>query len=379
MRDDLKGVTLFEDGRWLIQKTRNNRVIPGRGKGGERAARQALQDIERELNEYVENQRAAKRLGVKLTPDGAPVPSLTFAQLFEDKYKPWAITELDPVTWRSRAATHWHLLSFFGNTQLDEITSAMVDDFKAKRMSEGVVYKTEKAAQTRKPRPLSKAGLAEQLKVLRAILRWAVKRGHLKHAPEVEMPKEKRGTPGAAAPVRYFTVEERVRLLRRSKPALADVTRFGLLTGARPAEIFHARCRSIDLQRRTITIEEQACSHCAGGRWIPKVGAWRVVEIAPDLLPILRRLLKGKRPDDLLFESVHGQPFTRLHGGGGSFNRALRMAGLERQGLSFYSLKPTFAAHPAPAGVPLTQIAQPLGPTHLPSPQPYAHLLSTAR
>src|SRR5260370_15509141 len=322
MRDDLKGVTLFEDGRWLIQKTRNNRVIPGRGKGGERAARQALQDIERELNEYVENQRAAKRLGVKLTPDGAPVPSLTFAQFFEDKYKPWAMTELDPVTWRSREATQWHLLSFFGNTPLDAITSEMVDEFKAKRVREGVIYRTEKAAQTRKPRPLSKAGLAEQLKVLRAILRWAVKRGHLKHAPEVEMPKEKRGAPGAARPVRYFTVEERARYLRRAKSALADVTRFGLLTGARPAEIFHLRCRSVDLQRRTITIEEQPCRHCRDGKWIPKVGTWRVIQIGPALMPVLQRVLKGKRPQDLLFDHRHGLPFSRLRGGGGSFSRA---------------------------------------------------------
>src|SRR5260370_5773803 len=123
MRNDLKGVARFEDGRWLIQKTRNNKVITRRGKGGERAARQALQDIERELDEYAENQRAAKRLGVKLTPDGAPAPSLTFAQLFADKYKPWAMTELDPVTWRSRDAAHWHLLSFFGNTPRGQITS----------------------------------------------------------------------------------------------------------------------------------------------------------------------------------------------------------------------------------------------------------------
>ena len=110
MSDDLKGVTLFDDGRWLIQKTRNNKTVTRRGKGGEKAARKALEDIERELKDHAENQRAAKRLGLKLEPDGAPAAALTFAQLFEDKYKPWAATELDPVTWRSRQATHWHLL-----------------------------------------------------------------------------------------------------------------------------------------------------------------------------------------------------------------------------------------------------------------------------
>ncbi len=381
MKDEMKCVTLYEDGRWLIQKRRDKKTITRRGKGGEAAARKALAEIERELGEHAENQRAADRLGVKLAPDGTPTQRLTFAQFFEEKYKPWTATGLDPVTFQSRESVHWHLLTFFGNTPLDEITSESVDEFKAKRMREGIIYKSEKAQQSRKPRPLSKAGLAEQLKVLRAILNWAQQRGHMKQAPTVEMPKDKRGTPGAAKPVRYFTVEERARLFRRVKsPELADVIRFGLLTGARPAEIFHIRCRSIDLQRRTITFEEQPCSHplCAGGRWVPKVGAWRVVEIAPELMPVLRRVLKGKRPDDLLFNNKHGLPFSRLKGGGGSFSRALCNAGLDRQGLSFYSLRHTFASDLASAGVPLTKIGKLLGHTDLRSTQCYAHLMPTA-
>jgi integrase len=379
MGDDLKGVTLFNDGRWLIQKTRNKKTITRRGGGGERAARIALESIERELNEHGENQRAAKRLGIKLGLNGDAPRVLTFAQLFAEKYTPWAMTELDPVTWRSRETVHWHLLAFFGDTPLDEITSEQVDAFKAKRLSEGIVYKSEVVMQSRKPRALSKAGLAEQLKVLRAILRWAVKRGHLSFAPTIDMPKEKRGVPGAAKPVRYFTVEERARLFRRAtRPFLADVIRFGLLTGARPAEIFHIRCRSIDLQRRVITIEEQLCPYCAGGKWLPKVGTWRAVEIAPALLPVLRRLFVGKRADDLLFDNIHGRPFTRLHGGGGSFQNALKMAGLARQGLSFYSLRHTFASDLASAGVPLTKIAALMGHTDLRSTQRYAHLMPTA-
>ena len=378
MTDDMKGVTLFEDGRWLIQKSRNKKTITRRGQGGEKAARKALREIEAELSDFAETQKAAQRLGVKLAPDGSPVQALTFAQLFEDKYKAWARTELDPSTWRSRDSVHWHLLSFFGPVPLDEISSELVDEFKAKRMAEGVVYRTVDGAQKRRPRPLSKAGLAEQLKVLRAILKWAVRKGHLKVMPTIDMPKDKRGEPGAATPVRYFDLDERARLLRRCKPELGDVIRFGLMTGARPAEIFHVRCRSIDLRRRTITIEEQPCATCRDGRWVPKVGAWRQIEIAPELLPILRSLMKGNRPEDLLFENDHGLPFTRLQGGGGSFNRALRMAGLARQGLSFYSLRHTFGADLASAGVPLHKIAKLMGHTDLRSTQRYAHLMPSA-
>jgi integrase len=216
------------------------------------------------------------------------------------------------------------------------------------------------------------------LKVLRSILSWAVRKGYLKVLPHIDMPRDKRGEPGAAKPVRYFTSEERGRLLRRSKPALADVIRFGLLTGARPAEIFHLRCRSIDLKRRTVTIEEQPCKLCPDGRWVPKVGTWRQIEIGPALLGILKRVLKGRRPDDLVLESVHGQPFTRLQGGGGSFNRALIAAGLDRQGLSFYSLRHTFASDLATAGVPLQKIGKLMGHTDMRSTQRYAHLMPSA-
>ena len=54
------------------------------------------------------------------------------------------------------------------------------------------------------------------------------------------------------------------------------------------------------------------------------------------------------------------------------------MAGLERQGLSFYSLRHTFAADLASAGVPLTKIAKLMGHTDLRSTQRYAHLMPTA-
>ncbi|MDB4916608.1 MAG: integrase [Gemmatimonadetes bacterium] len=374
----MKGVTLFPDGRWLIQKTRHKHTITRRGDGGEKAAVAALDAINAELAQLDKVKEAAKTLGLKAPRPGATLKALSFRRLFEDKYQAWAETELHSATRRSRESVHWHLLAFFGDVPLDEITSELVDAFKSKRMKEGIVYRTEEGAQKRAWRALSKAGLAEQLKVLRAILKWAVKKGHLKIMPSIEMPKDKRNAPGAGKPVRYFTLDERARLLRRSNPGLADVIRFSLTTGARPAETFHIRCRSIDLVRRTITFEEQPCALCDGKLWLPKVGTWRQIEIAPDLLPVLRRLLRGKRPDDLLFDNVHGKPYTRLQGGGGAFNRALRSAGLARQGLSFYSLRHTFGADLASAGVPLQKIGKLMGHHDLRSTQVYAHLTPEA-
>jgi integrase len=369
-----KGLKVFPDGRWLIQVQRYGISRTKRGEGGERAGVRELEKIRSEIEREHTTAEAARHLGVKLTAEGKAPGVDTFGDLFTNRYEPWARTELDPATWKARESTHRHLIEFFGDMPIGDIDAAVIDEFKDKRMKEGVVYQNEENAQNRKPRPLSKAGLAEQLKVLRAILGWAVKRGHLKGLPYFEMPREKRGAPGAAKPVRYFSEEERTRLLRRCKPGLANVIRFGLMTGCRPAEMFHLRCRSVDLKRRVLTLEEAACPLCHEGRWIPKVGAWRQVEIAPDLLPIVRSLMKGKRPEDLLIDNTHGAPYSRLRGSGGGFVKALRRAGLERQGLSFYSLRHTFGADLASAGISLEKIGKLMGHTDPRTTAIYAHI-----
>ena len=369
------GLKLFGDGRYLIQVQKYGIKKTKRGTGGEREGQKEMARLVAEIEDEFRRAEAARMLGVELPKGATELPKpLTFAQLFHDKYQPWAKAELHPSTWDARQSTHWHLLAFFGDKPLDQIDSNLVDEFKRKRLTEGVIYRDSDGAQNRKPRPLSKAGLAEQLKVLRAILGWAIRKGYLKTAPHVEMPKDKRGDPGAAKPVRYFTEEERARLLRRCNPRLADVVTVALLTGMRPAELFHTRCRSIDLNRRVLTVEEQVCPDCPEGRWIPKVGEWRQLEIAPALLPVLRRMMQGKRPEDLLVENKHGAPYSRLRGSGGSFVRALRQSGLDRKGLSFYSLRHTFAADLASAGVPLEKIGKLMGHTDPRTTAGYAHL-----
>ena len=373
-------------GSWLVQVQLGGVRRTARGsKGGLEAARKRELELEAELQEQVERKQAAKRFGLKdpaaETDADSPIMSwLGFDEFFEEKYLPWARAELGPATLRARESTHAHLLRFFGKTPIGDINEEMIDGFKNQRMTEGVIFPSAKPEMNRKPRPLSKAGLCEQVKVLRAVLRWAERRRFIERAPLIDMPKDKRREPGAAQPVRYFLPEERVRFLRwcGKRETLKDLFKFGLATGMRPAEIFHIRCRSIDLARGVITCEEQLCPRCPDGRWLPKVGAWRQIEIPADLKPILRRLLKSKKPEDLLFPSTHGAPFSRLEGSGGSFTKVLRRSGLARDGLSMYSLRHTFAAVLVSSGVPLEKIAKLLGHTDVRSTQIYAHLMPSA-
>ena len=98
------------------------------------------------------------------------------------------------------------------------------------------------------------------------------------------------------------------------------------------------------------------------------------MDVADALLPVLRRLTKSKRDDELAIESVHGRPFSRLPGGGGAFTRTLRRAGLDRKGLSFYSLRHTFAADLITAGRPIQEVAALLGNAPRTCELHYSHL-----
>ena len=377
-------------GSWIVQVQIGGKRRTRRGaSGGEKAALAAYEKVMRELVGEKERREAARTLGVVLEDENEASLSrkglLSFSNFFENHYLPWAKSPdgLDPATLSGRSSTHAHLLRLLGNTALAEIDELKIEEFKRKRRGEGVFYKQNKDALgrplNRKRRPISTAGLREQMKVFRAILGWAKRMGFLERLPSFQMPTTKRAQPGAAKEVRYFTEEELTRLLRWTRnPILKDVIRFGVLTGFRPAEIWHLRIGSIDLDRRVMRVQEQECALCPNGRWLPKVGIWRQVEIADALVPILQRYMKGRPKSALLFENRHGAPYCKLRGSGGSFKKSLRRAGLERQGLSFYSLRHTFASMLASKGVPLQAIAQLMGHLDVRTTQRYAHLMPGA-
>jgi len=116
------------------------------------------------------------------------------------------------------------------------------------------------------------------------------------------------------------------------------------------------------------------CDQCPGGRWIPKTGRYRGIDIADDLLPILRRLVADKPDDALLLPNKHGRPYSRLPGGGGQFEKTLARAGLDRQGLSAYSMRHTFASDLISAGKSLQEVSSLLGNSPRTCELHYAHL-----
>jgi len=375
-------------GRYLVQKFSADPVggAPRRWckrVQGYEAARRQERAFAADAANWAAKQRLLKEAqarGVTLALPSIPSSGNGFVDFLEKTYLPWARTRLDPQTMRARAPSVMILAQDLANTPLHHVES-MVDELVTRWRAEGCRYSSDVdrlgRPLNRKPRPISDAGINERLKILRAILGHAYMNARvLAMRPRIQLLKNKRANPGAAEPVRYFAPEERVRFLRYARADVRDLFEVGRMLGTRPGELFHVRVGSVDFKRKKVWVQATPCPLCPGGTWIPKTGCFRGIDICPDLLPVLRRLTKGRHDDAFLFENRHGAPYSRLVGSGGQFTKTLRRAGLDRKGLSMYSLRHTFAADLITAGRPIQEVAALLGNTPRTCELHYAHLMA---
>jgi len=348
---------------------------------GRAAAEKQEKAFESQATEWLAQQNLIKEAKARGIPLAVPSiqPSATgFADFLEQTYLPWAKSNLDPNTMRARAPSLMILAEDLANTPLFQIENE-IDRLVAKWRDEGCRYREQDKLgrpTNRAPRAISDAGVNERLKILRAILGHAYMRAKvIATPPRIPLLQKKRAAPGDSSPVRYFEADERARFLRYADPETADVFQLGVLTGMRPGELFHLLVGSVDLRRKKIIVQAGACPRCPDGKWVPKCGAFHTVDAAPALMPILRRLVKGKPDDALVIANDHGKPFSRLIGSGGRFTRVLRRAGLARKGLSMYSLRHTFAADLITAGISIQEVAALLGNSTRTCAMHYAHLI----
>lgn len=348
---------------------------------GIEAAKKEEKAFESQAGEWAARRRLvkeAKERGIELVSPSTQPSTPGFASFLEETYLPWARSNLDPNTMRARAPSVMILAEDLANTPLHHVEN-QIDDLVAKWRAEGCRYgATDRFGRptNRKPRLITDAGINERLKILRAILGHAHMRSKvLATSPRISLLKRKRSEPGASTPVRYFMPEERARFLRYADPETADVFELGRMTGVRPGELFHLAVGSVNLRDRKLLVQAGPCPHCPDGKWIPKTGEYRAIDIAPALMPVLRRLIKGKPDTIFVIDSVHGQPFSRLVGSGGRFVRILKRAGLARKGLSIYSLRHTFAADLITAGRLIQEVAALLGNKPRTCELHYAHLM----
>src|SRR5262249_4203567 len=116
----------LRSGKYLVQVQRYGQRRTARVDSEDKAKR-TEKEFETELEHERANQKAAARLGLTLDAPAVVAGAMTFGQMFEQKYVPWAHRKLGPATLRARASTHKHLARFFGEMWLAEITKEKVE------------------------------------------------------------------------------------------------------------------------------------------------------------------------------------------------------------------------------------------------------------
>ena len=127
------------------------------------------------------------------------------------------------------------LKNFFGKLRAGEVTWFTVENYKSKRLKEGVSKKT----------------INKELKILKSVYNMAKKLGLYKgELPKIEVFKEE-----GDGRLRYLTPEEAERLIHACPEWFRPVVIFALNTGLRAGEIFSLRWENVDFENRVIRIE----------------------------------------------------------------------------------------------------------------------------
>lgn len=253
-----------------------------------------------------------------------------------------------------------------GALPFDRVTSAMVEDYQATLLLLSTPANTVRAYMAR----------------VRALWRWAEKK-------EARRARDERRAPAVLySPIdaemisrkttardRTLTEDEAERLLAATPEPLLFPVACGLFTGMRLDEVLHLRTDlDVDLELGTLAVREQPT-------WRPKTDhSVRVIPIAAPLRPILEHHLVHFASERWMVPSLTdaNRPFDRktfwTH-----FVRVITAAGMiasrtHPQGVTFHTLRHTFASWLVRRGVDLYTVAKLLGDSLAMVEKTYAHL-----
>lgn len=157
----------------------------------------------------------------------------------------------------------------------------------------------------------------------------------------------------------FFRREEIDRLIAEAQEPLKTVIIILYNTGIRRGELFHLRWRDVDLDANNLRIWPYE-------GYSPKGKRPRKIPISKKLNPILKKLSKGKKPDDYVL-----RPFKNVESLHKPFAAHVKRLGMKG---SLHDLRHTFASHLAMVGVPIPVIKELLGHSDITTTMIYAHL-----
>lgn len=290
---------------------------------------------------------AAKRIELRATdPRTANRIAPKLSEFCKGAYRTHAMTHLKKRTWTNRTYTLASLIARLGNLKLAEIGTGDIEKYKAARLAD----KTGDP-----PAPIRASTINDELKVLRAVLKYARDLGVPVSSPTIkDIP-----THGIRRRTHAWTEKEAARLIRRAGE-LEPLVVFLINTGCRKGEALALEWSNVDLKRRLIFIEPSE-------EWQPKNGEARQLPISDDLLPYLKRKRQSKR---WVFPNERGERYA--YWPQRAFDRARAAAGLKG---GPHTCRHTYATHFLQGRPDIYLLARLLGHSDAHVTALYSHLL----
>ena len=230
------------------------------------------------------------------------------------------------------------LIPFFGKLPLDAITPAQVERFKLARASE-----------------ISPAGTNRDLAMLRFMLNFAIRQGHIVRNPVVGV----RFLPEGPGAMRVVSHEEQQRYMAAANPLLQDVATLIVETGMGPEEVCNIRKENVHLDRRYVFVPTGKTKFRR--RNVP------LSDAAFDLLK--RRLVEAKGPYLFAHRWDLSKALTTVRK---AHRMAVRKANIDPW-FRLYDLRHTFGSRMAMAGVDLATLKELMGHSNISTTMRYVH------
>lgn len=237
-----------------------------------------------------------------------------------------------------------HLLPRFGDTAMHDITRQEIQGYVAHLMHAGYA-----------PRSIDHIH-----DVLSAVLRTAVKWGHLPENPArgVELPKLT-----CVRPKWALTTSQAASLLEALAPLPRTVVGLALLSGLRRGELFALRWKDVDEPGQQLTVREAVYD---GTFSTPKTEAGRrQIPLSPAAVELLTSWRRGRSvdPEGLVFASRTGSCLVPANVLRRHIVPACRRLGLPRA--TWLTFRRTYASWSHDSGVPGKVVAQLMGHAHV--------------
>ncbi len=349
--------------QWYDQ-TRGRRVT--RHFDTEKLAKEFLDELERQIvaKVYATPPTQSEAMAMPLAVEPPEIPTLV--AYAADVLKERLTATLAPSTCQLYSANLLALSCFYGARderpalRLDEIDVASFLDYRAFR-------RRTRNHPDGKGGTVSAATVNRDQQFLSRVLSEAVLDGHLARNPLAGLRKLKE----PRKPRRWLGKDEIATLIAKSGKRFRPLVVAAVTTGARKCELTRLHWGDVDFAAGKIAIFRQ------------KTGTSDSLDLHPllarELLALKARRAK-KRPvedADPIFLSRRGVAFTNVSK---SWKLAVQAAGLAgREGLTFHSLRHSFATHYLEGGGAVTDLQAQLGHADLATTQRYAALVSERR